>query len=322
MFDDYDYKNTESRLSVRYVQKRDEAMYPWEIASFLKAINTVYYKYELLNSICSAIKFGIDPKDIFVFSKSIPLNKKHFEMNLLDEQHAAALFYNIGSPHPLVPNSEIYSLNLIYQYFRLVNSLLKRRGFRPLTIKSISMAYAELKNNGLDSAENYVNSIVIERSLSGVNSAKKNYINKSPITNHEINLAVSKYQKRKILLLDDLERIGSLGDSDLDLIIDSQTKDNKRRSGIILSFFRYFDKISRPLVCVRVGESKFRVLGRSLVNKNEVTGLELKEIKKNSPLGSLFEGGVGAMIKTVEFALEERRKSELHKLELEKKTPR
>lgn len=42
MFDDYDYKNTSTRIKLKFIQKRDEPMYPWEIAGFLNKLNTVY----------------------------------------------------------------------------------------------------------------------------------------------------------------------------------------------------------------------------------------------------------------------------------------
>lgn len=60
MFDDYVYKNIETRVRFKFIQRRDEPLYPWEIASFLKGFNTVYYKFELLNSICSALNHGVE----------------------------------------------------------------------------------------------------------------------------------------------------------------------------------------------------------------------------------------------------------------------
>ena len=73
MFDDYAFKKPTTRINLRFNQQRDEPMYPWEIAGFLNKLNTSYYKFELLNSICSAINSGIHPSNIYIFDHSLPL---------------------------------------------------------------------------------------------------------------------------------------------------------------------------------------------------------------------------------------------------------
>ena len=73
MFDDYAFKKVNTRISIEFEQERDEPIYPWEIAGFLGKINTIYYKFELLNSICSAINNGISPENIFILDYSLPL---------------------------------------------------------------------------------------------------------------------------------------------------------------------------------------------------------------------------------------------------------
>lgn len=98
-------------------------------------------------------------------------------------------------------------------------------------------------------------------------------------------------------------------------IIESDKKDDINLSKILLVFFHYFDRTSRPLVCARVAKGKFRVLGRSLINKREKNGLELKEATRRSPFGTLFECGV-TMVQALSG---ETRAAELHQLELEKK---
>lgn len=67
------------------------------------------------------------------------------------------------------------------------------------------------------------------------------------------------------------------------------------------------------MVFVRVGNNRFRILGRSLVNKREKTGLELKEVKRNSPLAALIEGGV-SIYQAVQA---EKRLKETHELEMQ-----
>lgn len=315
MFDDYDHKHTDTRISVRFVQKRDEPMYPWEIASFLKTLNTVYYKNELLNSICSAIKHGIPPTDIFIFNKSLPLYRRYTEMDLLEERQAAKYWYDIGLPYPLVPNVDVYEYNLLYQAFYRINSLLRSKKVRPLTTDSVASAYDVLKQSGLDIAEKHIVALALERAQKSAESAKKRKENKEPIGEHEITGALERYKKRKLELLEDVAYLHTQTEDACRELIISSGRIQKRRAVVLLSFFRYFDKTSRPLVCVRVEGGKFRVLGRSLVNKTEQTGLEVKEVRRNSPLGALIEGGI-ALGQAIQ---QEKRNKELHELELEKK---
>lgn len=316
MFDDYNYKHTNTRISVRFVQKRDEPMYPWEIAGFLKTLNTVYYKHELLNSICSAINHGISPSDIFIFNKSLPLYKRYTEMNLLDERQAAKYWYEIGFPYPLVPSVYVYEYNLMYQFFKKVNSFLRSRNVRPLTTESVTAAYDVLRQSGLDAVEKFVIALALERAQKSVDNAKKKKEKKEPISEQEIIATLSKYRVTKNELLDDIKHIQSIESGAYNELVITSGKIPRRRAAVLLAFFRYFDKTSRPLVCVRVDGDKFRVLGRSLVNKKERTGLEVKEVRRYSPLGAIIVGGV-AMYQAIQ---QDRRAEELHALDLKMKS--
>lgn len=312
MFDDYDYKNNK-RISIRFVQERDEPMYPWEIGGFLDNINTIYYKFDLLNSISSAIKEGIEPSDIFVFDKSLPLYKRYSEMNLLGESHAASNFYSIGLPYPLFPNRDIYEYNLLYQAFYAINSFLLKGHVRPLAIKNIANAYDKMRTEGLDAAESFIIDLAEERAK--ISFKKSKVENKKLLTREQIFNCLDKYRNQKEKLLNGLIFIEELDNDRCLEIIGSDKKNDKSISKILLAFFQYFDRTSRPLVCARVAKGKFRVLGRSLINKREKNGLELKEAKRKSPFGTLFECGVTM----VQALTGETRASELHQLDLEKK---
>lgn len=315
MFDDYAYKHSDKKIGIRFVQRRDEPMYPWEIAGFLNKLNTVYYKYELLNSICSAINNGISASEIFVFDNSLPLYHRYSELNLLTEVNAAEVFYPIGLPYPLEPTEDIYGYNLVYKAFSLVNSFLKRKHVRPLAIKNISVVYETLRNEGLAEAEDHILDLAEARALDSYNSAVKRKQAKDLITRNQIVISLGKYYTQKNQLIEDIGFVGDLSDDQRADIIKSKAKNDKRRANLLQRFFRYFEKTSRPLVCARVSPGTFRVLGRSLVNKNEKTGLELKEAVRNSPLSALLEGGV-AIYQAVQ---QEKRAKETHKLEIEKK---
>lgn len=53
-FDDYTHKNTGKRIRFAYKQAKEVPIFPWEIGHFVNRITTIYYKYELLNSISGA----------------------------------------------------------------------------------------------------------------------------------------------------------------------------------------------------------------------------------------------------------------------------
>lgn len=313
MFDDYDYKDTSKRISAKFAQERDEPMYPWEIAGFLNKFNTVYYKFELLNSISSALQHGIKPQDIFIFDKSLPLYERYSEMNLINEPQAAKLFYPIGLPTPLVPDDGIYKYSFLYQYFHEINSFLRSNHIQPLRLINLSAAYEELQNFDLDAAEEYVFNLAIRAAQRSYEAAAKRGEKKSQFTTDDLGKALAKYKKRKAQLFEDIAKIQRLDSDELLDVLTLGGRENKRLSALVDAFFTNFHKTARPLVCARVGENKFRVLGRSLVNKRERTGLEVKEVRRNSPLSALLEGGIAFC----QVVLNEKRAKELHGFDLQ-----
>lgn len=313
MFDDYRYKNTSIRINFKFRQERDEPMYPWEIASFLNKLNTVYYKFELLNSICSAINNGISPEDIFIFDHSLPLYERYTSMNLLGDNQAAKVFYPIGLPIPITPTLRSYDFSLFYQAFRTINSFLRKNHIQPLSTNNVAIAYNELKSNGLDKAEDLIVELATLKAKKSYDSALLRGEEKTWIGSENIESCLTKYRKKKQSLLTDLLILDDIDEASKFEIIKGKNREDKRLRSLLLAFFRNFDHISRPLVCARVSHDRFRVLGRSLVNKTEQTGLELKEISKNSPLTSLLEGGVSIY----QAIKQEERAKELHEIEKE-----
>ncbi|WP_152545518.1 hypothetical protein [Pseudomonas chlororaphis] len=313
MFDDYDYKDTGSRIKVKFSQKRDEPMYPWEIAGFLKRFNTVYYKFELLNSICSAVNQGISPEDIFIFDHSLPLYERYSEMDLLSEPLAARLFYPIGMPIPLLPSVNVYEYNCLYRIFNTINSFLKRNHVGPLSLTHISSLYEHLQGFGLEATEARAIQLAYNQAEKSYEAAAKRGEKKKQFSAEDFNKPLDKYKKQKEQLFSDIIKLQQLDDTQRIDILTLDGRENIRLSRLLSSFFTTFEKTTRPLICARVAHNKFRILGRSLVNKQEQVGLELKEIKRNSPLGAIFEGGV-AVYQAIQ---QEKRAKEIHEIEME-----
>lgn len=302
MFDDYDYKLAHKRIRFKFEQIHDEPMFPWELARFLKELNTIYYKYELLNSISTAIKQKISPKEIFIFNKSLPLNKSYANLNLLDiESRAIPYFYFIGIPFPLFPSKDKYEIGLLYGYFNLINKKLYSAGCRTLYTKALSKAYAIYCAEGIGAAEYYI--------LSTATKVAEQKNIDSIVSEKDFN----SYNKKKQNIYTDFDKIKDITPDKIDTFL--ADKENAKLKYYFNVFTRLFHNTTRPLVCVKVSDSAYRVLGRSLVNKTEknIHGLELKEVVRNSPLGSLLEGGV-SVYRAIK---EEQRADELHAEEME-----
>jgi hypothetical protein len=315
MFDDYDYKSTSTRIKLKFVQIEDEPMYPWEIAGFLNKLNTAYYKFELLNSISSALAHGIPPEHIFIFDHSLPLYKQYSEMNLLSESNAAKTFYPIGMPIPLIPSKYVYEFNCFYQAFHQINSTLKKNHVQPFRRQMVASAFEVLQSEGLEAAEQYVIELAKTRATQSYENAIKRGEKKNKPDPDAFEHSLEKYRKNKTTLFSALDTISNLSDEEKESILSPENKGNRKLKQLLSGFFTTFDTTTRPLVCARVGNNYIRVLGRSLVNKREQTGLELKEARRNSPLGAIIEGGV-AIIQAIN---QEKRAKELHELEIKKK---
>ncbi|TFF33714.1 hypothetical protein [Pseudomonas sp. RIT623] len=311
MFDDYVYKNIETRVRFKFIQRRDEPLYPWEIASFLKGFNTVYYKFELLNSICSALNHGVAAEDIIIFDHSLPLYERYAEMNLISEAYAAKLFYPIGLPVALVPSEWSRNYRYLYLAFKSVNSLLKIRRVQPLRLEAVVGLYESLGVEGVELVRSRLIDLALDQAEKSYRIAVEKGKKKKELKRGDVERALVEADKFRRQSDKDLLQLSGLTDDERLELLTSNARDERRLANFLTSFFDKFDATVRPLVCARVGHGKLRVLGRSLVNKQERTGLELKEIKKNSPLGALFEAGVTAY----QAFQQEKRAKELHEID-------
>ncbi|WP_157670674.1 hypothetical protein [Chitinibacter sp. GC72] len=236
-------------------------------------------------------------------------------MNILNKKSALEIFYNIGLPIPLQANKEYYEINLLFQHFKKVNSLLTQKKIQPLRIKLINEAHDFLTSSSLESAEQFICECALEQSEKSIAAAKKKKEEKEGINQEDIDKALRNYKKEKENTYATLDAIEHMSRDELEDCLTKNDRASKRIKEKSLSFFTHFDKVARPLVCISISETQFKVLGRALVNKKEQTGLELKEIKKNSPLGAIIEGGVAL----AQLFTGEKRANELHSIELQSK---
>lgn len=310
LFDDYDFK-LKNVFSFSFRQKYDEKILPWEIASFVNDYNTIYYKNDILNSISSAIENGFSPEDVFIIDGSLPLNKKYSQLDLLDENEAAKFFYKVGRPYSLHPSRKTYEINFIYEIFSAINSLLFLRKFKPLTTFFLIGALKKNRGEGISDAINYISEMAIKSSNNHYEKYPQSSADRDPLDIESINEKISGLIERQKNILSQLSGINIGDDAELYKIISSSAKKYQQKKKIFTKFFDIFGKINRPVVCLRVGDGKIRVLARALVNKNTDGSLLLRSATKNSPFQAIFEGMATAYKTFVDVS----RGGELHEIE-------
>ncbi|QAB15024.1 hypothetical protein [Hydrogenovibrio thermophilus] len=299
MYDDYDYKLTEKRIKFEFIQEDDISIYPWEVGRFINDLNTNYYKFELLNSISTALINDIDPQNIIILNKSLPLHKNYTHLDVIDAKNNGLSFiYEIGAMHSLSPSLEIAELSAALDLFRSFNSRLHGANHQPLSLKKLTALYESIKQNGIHSAPKAMLELVAKKKTKKkeLPSFEKSILD----FNSKIEGVVNQFKLSKLIDINDTEK--------------NYPKDFPK--GLPKKFFNYFEflfiKLHRPVVLLKE-EDQFRVLGRSLVNKSSkrIKGLELIEMPRNSPLRGIFEGGA-AVYRTIQ---EEKRANELHEYE-------
>lgn len=82
-FNEYEYKNNNQRIRVRFLRNSEERLNPWEITNFVSRVSTYMYKIEMLNTIALAINQGIEKKNIFVLDRAYKLNGNYKDFQRL-----------------------------------------------------------------------------------------------------------------------------------------------------------------------------------------------------------------------------------------------
>lgn len=103
-FDEYEYKNSNQRIRIKYLRDSEERLNPWEITNFVSRVSTYMYKIEILNTIALAVEQGIEKKNIFVLDKAYKLNGKYKDFSIIDLNTLAINnVYAIGKPVSMEP---------------------------------------------------------------------------------------------------------------------------------------------------------------------------------------------------------------------------
>ena len=287
-FDDYEYKDTTKCIKLKLKQIEEKKLNPWEVSSFLNKFNTYYYKAELLNTIAIALNQKIEPENIIIFNQSFKLNQQYSKLDFIStiDSDLTNLYY-IGLPISLFPDEDIYTLNILFKYFRKYYELLKKiKKASTLKAKKLSIYYTEYKKSNFNDMF-----ILIE---TDIQKCTKNNIllkNSERLEFKELDKNFkAEYDKYK----QDKAEIEVIKNK----LINNKANEKDFKSKIFIryftKFYTYLNNVQRPLVIVNnKGSNIMSVLCRAQFNKSAsmASTLDLELISHNSPFEAIINGG-------------------------------
>lgn len=308
-FDEYEYKNTNQRIRIKFSRKSEERLNPWEITNFVSGVSTYMYKIEILNTIALAINQGIEKKNIFVLDKAYKLNGKYKDFSeIYLNTLAINSVYSIGKPISMEPNKDLIEIKYLFESLYGVNKILYQFAKKRITKGDRLEAYNVLKQEGFLYALNFITDKVKNK----IGDAEQLNVSK------DVENACSKVLKRYQEYLKDKEFFDDI-ETKLEKSNDERLADSEKRieKNYYKKFYECISALPRPVVGIySKEENKFSILCGdhfdSNINKN--TKIDLKSITQNSPIMAEIESGCQILA----LRKEEKRKKELHELEKRK----
>lgn len=308
-FNEYEYKNNNQRIRVRFLRNSEERLNPWEITNFVSRVSTYMYKIEMLNTIALAINQGIEKKNIFVLDRAYKLNGNYKDFSEIDLNTLAInRVYAIGKPVSMEPNQDLVEIKYLFESLYRVNKILYRFAGKRITKEDRLDAYSVLKQKGFSAALNFI----IDKAKKKLNDEERLNVSKNVET--ECSKVFRKYQEYLVDQehFDDIE--AKLEKSNYEELTELEKRVEKN---YYKKFYEHIFILPRPVVGIYIKEeSKFSILCGdhfdSNINKN--TKIDLKSVTQNSPIKAIVESGCQILA----LGKEEKRKEELHELEKRK----
>ncbi len=308
-FNEYEYKNNNQRIRVRFLRNSEERLNPWEITNFVSRVSTYMYKIEMLNTIALAINQGIEKKNIFVLDRAYKLNGNYKDFSEIDLNTLAInRVYAIGKPVSMEPNQDLVEIKYLFESLYRVNKILYRFARKRITKEDRLDAYSVLKQKGFSAALNFI----IDKAKKKLNDEERLNVSKNVET--ECSKVFRKYQEYLVDQehFDDIE--AKLEKSNYEELTELEKRVEKN---YYKKFYEHIFILPRPVVGIYIKEeSKFSILCGdhfdSNINKN--TKIDLKSVTQNSPIKAIVESGCQILA----LGKEEKRKEELHELEKRK----
>jgi len=303
-FDDYKFKNISKKIRFSLKQKKCKFLSPWELSSFISSFNTNYYKTEVINTIGIALKQNISPKNILIFDESFKLNQQYTKLSKISLNDSDLKYlYTLGKPVSLIPNNSIFTLNLLFKYFRNINEFLYKIHHKTLDTKNLSSYFKIYQKSNFENLSNELkkDSKFILRKSNLKEKDLKIFDNIFKLMRTEYDTFHTK--KDSIATINEIIKLENWS-----------TKLNKNSNTYKKYFSRFYSlltNIQRPVIAVYNEELQtINILCRAHINKqqhNAVT-LDLKSITHNSPIEAVFNAGISV----VSTFKEQKRADELH----------
>lgn len=148
-------KNDECVVDIRNNAKVN--MSNWQIAHTLDTLTMVNNKFDVLDKINVLINRGINKSNIFITDKSFLIStnyKTYFDNGYVINNEGTAIIKasNIGKIITMEYNPEISKINVLFEYYKKISSLIAKNHRCRLRSYFLSYAYDALENGDIGGA--------------------------------------------------------------------------------------------------------------------------------------------------------------------------
>jgi hypothetical protein len=297
IYDDYDpmYKDLEKRVGLKLVREPSNPMSPWGFSHLISTISTSYYKIELIDSIKTAINNKISPENIFILSGSFKLYESYRDLNSFSLNTNLTKLYYIGDPVSIFPNKDLFTLNLLFKFFRRIKRLFALKGGGLFTIDHLKDSYEELKKKDVGHA---IDNLVGKAKQQYREKYREKIIKQETVADFDLDV-----DKLKKAIISEYKKFSGVDENygfayvaeclkENEEIVreDKQANENEKKRVMdeyYLNFFKRFSRIARPVIGIYHKENEqVEILCRNNFHSrvdNKVF-LDIKEVSHKSPL--------------------------------------
>lgn len=189
IYNDYDFKPLEKRFEILFQNKSKKLFNPWESSYDAAKLASIMYKFDLYDSIKTALKNGIDPSKIFIINGNFIDQKQILKTDVENKLKAFENLTNIGKIVPLYPNSYLSNLSLLYSFKKESRQFSRKHNFNCFSDQEFNVQLELLLQNN----ENYSFKKVLDHLANKtIVKIEKFHTHQAKLLN-EYNLIVKKY---------------------------------------------------------------------------------------------------------------------------------
>lgn len=276
-------KNDECIVDIR--NKASVNMSNWQITHTVDVLTSVNNKFDILDKINELISQGISRCNIFVTDKSFLIStnyRTYFEKGNIIRNDGSSIVKaaNIGKIITMEYNAEITNINILFEYYKNISSLIAKHHRCRLRSGFLSEAYDELRYYNVNEAC----SVLTDGAIRQVIEIYERHIKPD-------------YEKRDLLI----KKISEMQEKELPKITrKNQLNAEKCRN----KFEQCFERFDRPIVGVYYPEQRsFEIINSDQMYKNgeeSVNSIKLRSISKNSPV-LITLAVTGVMLVTIAY---------------------